>query len=140
MPDVSVQTAEKYPHTNFYAALTGRGKNGVVIVTPDGKIEYANENAEQLLGLKRDLITEHYYHDRDPWHQIDRERNTIPVEALPLSIALQQKTNVRAFEHGIILPNGEIRWLSVSASPIHASDGNLISAVASFEDISHRIT
>jgi PAS domain S-box-containing protein len=125
--------------SRLFESLTGRGRHGVVVVSPDGQIDFANENAEKILGLKQDAITQHYYHDRDPWLQIDRERNTLAVEDLPLSFALKKRSSVNAYVHGIVLPTGEVKWLSVSASPIHAPDGDLISAVASFEDVSEKL-
>ncbi|NBD35586.1 MAG: PAS domain S-box protein, partial [Chloroflexi bacterium] len=74
--------------------------DGMVRVTPEGKITYANPAAEEILEIHRDEILKRYYHARS-WQQIDEDGNPYPQERLPLAIALEKKQEVKGNEHGI---------------------------------------
>ncbi len=108
--------------------------DGMVMVDVGGEIIYANQAAERILGVRKDEVVGRYYNERE-WSQIDEEGRPYPLDQLPLAIALREQREVSGLEHGIIAPNGEVKWLSVNAAPLVDENGELSGAVASFRDI-----
>ncbi|MCF7948605.1 MAG: PAS domain S-box protein [Spirochaetia bacterium] len=104
---------------------------GFVRVDAEGRIIYANETAERILGLHEDSVTGSYYSDRK-FHQIDADGEPFPVEQLPLAVTLRERREVHGLVHGIVAPDGETRWLSVNTAALE--DG----AIASFREISEQ--
>jgi PAS domain S-box-containing protein len=119
----------------FLALIINSQINGILVFDTKGQITLANESAANILQLKRDDLIGRYYQEADYWKQIDTNFEPIPPEALPLSLALLEGRSVTGFEHGVVFPDGLIKWLSVSSSPIRAPNGSVIGAVASFLDI-----
>ncbi|MDN4166168.1 PAS domain S-box protein [Cytophagales bacterium LB-30] len=111
--------------------------NGVVVVDIHGEITFANPSAADILSLEPEEIEHRYYSSRE-WKQIDENGDPYPPEKLPLAVALTQQKPVFNLEHGILDNSGSIKWLNVNASPLFSTEGDLIGAVASFNDISKR--
>ncbi len=111
--------------------------DGMVVVNLEGQITYANRSAERILEIHHDEILERYYHER-AWRQIDDEGNPYPQDQLPLALALGERREVEGIEHGIIAPDGTVKWLSVNAAPLFDEQDRLHGAVASFRDITER--
>ncbi|HMB00722.1 MAG TPA: PAS domain S-box protein, partial [Spirochaetota bacterium] len=110
---------------------------GMVIVDAKGKITDTNPKGEKILELGKDKLTGDYYFNKK-WRQIDKQGHLIPAASLPLSIALTQKKHVYHYEHGISIPAGLTKWLSVNVSPITDDRNKLHGAIATFRDISQR--
>jgi len=111
--------------------------DGMVIVDCSGRIVYANRAAEVILEISRKRILSKAYRDRD-WRQIDEQGRPYPLRELPLAIALGEQREVKGLEHGIVAPDGRVKWLSVNAAPLLDPQGELYGAVASFRDITSR--
>jgi PAS domain S-box-containing protein len=111
--------------------------DGMVEVDLQGRITFANPAAERILELRWDHIVGRYYQERE-WGQIDEHGAPFPADRLPLAVALRDQRAVHGLEHGLALPNGKRKWLSVSAAPLHDADGRLQGAVANFRDITER--
>ncbi len=112
--------------------------DGMVVVDTQGAFIYANPAAEQILHVHRDEILERYYYEHT-WQQIDEAGDLYPLDALPLTIAMREKRTVKNLEHGVVAPNGEIKWLSISAAPLINGTGEVYGAIANFRDVTeHR--
>jgi PAS domain S-box-containing protein len=111
--------------------------DGVVMVTTEGKIIFANHAAETILGIKKDEIEGKYYNSRE-WKQLDEFDNPYPLDQLPLAIAMREQRPVEAIKHAIVSPEGEKKWLTVNAAPLFDEEGNLYGAIAGFQDSTHR--
>jgi len=111
--------------------------DGMVTVDPTGEIVYANPAAEEILELEQDDILARTYDGRE-WQQVDEEGRPYPQEDLPLAIALRERRPVREIEHGIVAPNGDVKWLSVSAAPLLDESGEVYGAIANFRDVTER--
>ena len=111
--------------------------DGMVTVDPTGEIVYANPAAEEILELEQDDILARTYDGRE-WQQVDEEGRPYPQQDLPLAIALRERRPVREIEHGIVAPNGDVKWLSVSAAPLLDESGEVYGAIANFRDVTER--
>ena len=88
----------------------------IVVVDPSGKIEFANERAEEMLGLERSEITSRTY-SQPEWNIYYDDGTPVPVEEHPVTRILKTKQAVYGFEHWIELPDGTERWLSSNSAP-----------------------
>ena len=104
---------------------------GVVVLDADGVFRRANERATELLGLSPfDLGTVAF--DDSRWEAFDGAGE--PLSEYPVERVLETGEPVEEFEHGFTRPDGERRWLSVSAAPLHDSDGNVDRIVLVVDD------
>lgn len=108
--------------------------DGVVVVDAAGQIVYANQAAALILDMTIDHITSQYFYARG-WRAIGADYQPFPPEQLPLAAAMRERQAVREIEHGIIMADDSIRWLSVNAAPLIDQEGQLSGGVASFRDI-----
>ncbi|MBN2304593.1 MAG: PAS domain S-box protein [Anaerolineae bacterium] len=108
--------------------------DGMVMVDMDGQIIYTNPAAARILEVRQDTITGRYYNAHE-WQHVDLQRRPYPLDQLPVALALGQRRTVEDLEHGIIAPNGEVKWLSVNAAPLVDENGTVYGAIASFRDI-----
>jgi len=105
----------------------------VVVVEPSGDISFANERAEETLGLKRDEIAGRTYHQAD-WKITYGDGTPVPVEEHPVTRVFETGEPDYGFEHWIELPNGTERWLSSNSAPVLVGDGDVECVVVGFED------
>ena len=107
---------------------------GIVVMTRRGEITEVNPAAERILGLSRDEILGRS--PRDPrWRAIREDGSDFPGEEHPASVTLATGEPIRSFVHGVHLPDGTLRWISVSTEPLRGEDGVLAGVVASMADI-----
>ena len=111
--------------------------DGMVVVDLSGKITYANPAVERILKIQKEKISGIYYQSGE-WKQIDADGKLYPLDQLPLAIALREQREVNALEHGVITPDGEVKWLSVNASPLLDDKNQIYGAIASFRDITEQ--
>lgn len=109
---------------------------GIVVQNAAREIVYANEAAERILGMPKELL--YGKTSDDPvWQAVDEEGNPFPPEKYPTSITIRTGIAVHncvfGIRHG---KSGERRWLLVNAQPIYdAAAQRLVEAVATFLDI-----
>ncbi len=105
----------------------------IVVVEPSGKIEFANERAEEMLGLERSEITSRTYKQPE-WNIYYDDGMPVPVEEHPVTRILQTKQAVYGFEHWIELPDGTERWLSSNSAPVCNASEDVEYIVVGIED------
>jgi len=105
----------------------------IVVVEPSGKIEFANERAEEMLGLERSEITSRTYKQPE-WNIYYDDGIPVPVEEHPVTRILKTKQAVYGFEHWIELPDGTERWLSSNSAPVLNTSGDVDYIVVGIED------
>ncbi len=121
-------------HRNRLASMFSAMAEGVVVQDAQGVIIDANPAAERILGLTRDQMLGRT--SSDPrWRATDEDGADLPGERHPISVSLRTGEPVRGFVMGIETPEGARRWISVSSEAVRGADGSVISAVASFGDI-----
>ena len=128
--DVTEQVAERDRLTCIFETLT----EGVVLVGADGAFLEWNDAAERILGLTgaqlegRDVIDSR-------WSSVDQDGLPLSAADVPVMVTLRTGAPCRGLVHGISLPDGTRRWISVSTEAIRGPDGSIASVVASFSDI-----
>lgn len=108
----------------------------IVVMDQTGMINYANVEAERILGLTRSEIKKRRYDD-PVWSITAPDGSAMPYSELPFRRAIASGAPVRGARMAIALPDGTRRILSVNAAPHSetgtADAGSLI--VTSFVDI-----
>lgn len=110
----------------------------ITVVDQKGKIIYANDHAEKILGLSKSDITKRTY--KSPkWSITDYEGNPFPDENLPFSIVKRTKKPVFHIKHTIKWPNGDIIYLDINATPILDNDNSLNGMIAILQDVTEEV-
>ena len=106
----------------------------ITIVDANGEITYANKRAEEVLGLKKEDITDLSYDDPD-WEIKDLDGGAFPESQLPFTIVRQTGKPVYDVRHSIEWPGGKRVALSINASPLYDDNGDFTGMVATLDDI-----
>ncbi|MEZ3143366.1 PAS domain-containing sensor histidine kinase [Halobaculum sp. MBLA0143] len=106
---------------------------GVVVVGADGEIETANERAQELLGLRREEITARTYTDPE-WEITHDDGSPVANDEHPVTRVFETGEPVYGFEHWLVRPDGDRRWLSSNSAPITDDDGEVVKVVVGIED------
>ncbi len=116
------------------ASIFGTVSEGVVLIAAGGAILECNPAAERILGLTADQICGRAAID-DRWGNIRRDGTPLPAAEAPAMFTLRTGEAIRDFIHGVRLPDGARRWISVSTEPLHDPGGTMPMIVASFGDV-----
>ena len=128
--DVSERVEVRQRMKSIYEALA----EGVILMDRQGSIVDCNPAAESILGLPRDQICGRT--PRDPrWQAIREDGSELPGDEMPAIVTLRTGRSVRSFVHGIVRPDHQTRWISVSSEAIRGPDGGLRGVVTSVSDI-----
>ncbi|HEY0661812.1 MAG TPA: response regulator [Lysobacter sp.] len=131
------QAAEReiYAHRQRLKALFDALPVGVVLFDAQGGVVEANGVSADLLGVSPDEMKQRELATQS-WQVVRGDLTPMPVDEYPASRALATGQQVDDIEMGVYRPQGDLIWISASASPIEASAGGGV-AVA-FEDITER--
>jgi PAS domain S-box-containing protein len=128
--DITEQVRTREQLRSVFSAVA----EGIVHLDAAGEIIDCNRAAERILGLTAAQISGRTA--KDPrWRAIREDGTDFPGEEHPTSITLRTGESIRHCMLGIHLPDGSLRWLSVSSEPMRDVDGRVISVVASFADV-----
>lgn len=109
---------------------------GVVYQDAQGQIVAANPAAERILGLGLEDLRER--NSEDPrWQCLRWDGTPFPGEDHPAMVALREDRPLEGVIMGVPRPpDGEVRWITVSAQPLHeAGPGRPSGVFATFTDI-----
>lgn len=109
----------------------------VVKLDTTGRFTYANQRAEDVLGLERSAVTERTYDDPE-WNITDLDGNPIPEEELPFRRVLDTGESLYGLQHRIQWPDGSEKILQVNGAPLFDDHGDVESLVFSLTDITER--
>ena len=93
--------------------------DGVVVFDAQGKVVEANPTAERVLGLPRDLIAGATAGETR-WRAVREDGTPLPPDDRPTLRALTSGSPVIGEIMGVASPDGELRWISVSAVPLRS--------------------
>jgi len=112
-----------------YRVLVENTGEGLGIVDIDEKFTYANPAACSIFGLPQEsLIGKSLLSFLDP----------ASIKGIESQTALRKKGEKSIYDLEIIRPDGEKRWIIVTATPQYGADGNFISTFGIFRDITLR--
>jgi two-component system cell cycle sensor histidine kinase/response regulator CckA len=111
---------------------------GIIVVDRRGQITFANDRAEQVLGLTKDKITQRTYNDAE-WHITDYDGNPFPDEQLPFQRVMATGQPVYDVHHAIEWPNGQQTLLTINAAPLLDETGKIDGVVALVEDVTEQM-
>lgn len=111
---------------------------GITLVNPQGHIMFANERAEQVLGLTKNDITERTY-NAPAWRITDYDGQPFPDDRLPFARVMTTRQPVYDVRHAIEWPDGRRVLLSINAAPIVNADGTLDGMIATIEDVTANV-
>jgi PAS domain S-box-containing protein len=109
----------------------------ITVLDRAGEILRASERAEDVLGLKKDEVTDRTYND-PRWKITGPDGAPMPDEEFPFARVMDTGEPVRNIEHAIEWPDGSRRLLSVSGAPLRTADDALEGAVFHIDDITER--
>jgi PAS domain S-box-containing protein len=119
------------------AGIVETVESGIVIVNPNGQIEFANLAAERILGISRPGVTGRT-HDDASWRIMSVDGRPMPPDDLPVAQVLRTGSAVHDVELSVEQPSGARVRLSVDAAPLRDSGGAIVGVVASFTDVTDR--
>jgi PAS domain S-box-containing protein len=122
---------------NRLESLFNTMNEGVVLIEPDGRITQANPAAEKILGLSRSEIERRSYVSPQ-WKIIRPDGSPMLLEEAAGPRVMKEKRPVRNMVMGIRLPDDNVAWLNVSASPLFRENNDLKGVVATFSDITEQ--
>lgn len=99
-------------------------------VDANGRISYANERGEKLLGLQRSELSSLTF-DAPEFKILTTDGEPIPSEELPFSRILSSGSPLIGYEHAIERPDGTRAVLVINGSPVIDEEGDVRGAVFS---------
>ncbi len=106
----------------------------IVVLDARGRITFANDQAEKLLGLTPSELEAHSY-NAPTWKITDFEGRPFPEEQLPFVQVLATGRPVFSVRQAIEWPDGSRRYLSINGAPLQDESGAIASVVCSVTDI-----
>ncbi len=106
----------------------------VVRINYDGEFVFANQRAEEVLGLEQDAVSQRTYND-PAWDITDLAGDPIPDEELPFRQVRDSGEPIYGYRHTIEWPDGTRKALRVNGAPLFDNDGNVESTVFALTDI-----
>ncbi|MBN1782459.1 PAS domain S-box protein [bacterium] len=122
---------------NLFNRITEASPAGIVMVNKDGRIHFANNQAEKVLGLSKDHIEQRDYNDPQ-WKIMDIEGQPFDSGNLPFTVVKRTLKGIRNIEHLIQWADGRRVMLSINAEPLFDHENAFDGMVATVEDITLR--
>jgi PAS domain S-box-containing protein len=112
-----------------YYDLVENSGEGLGIVDTDEYFTFANPAACEIFGLPADEMV---------GKNLNSFLNSKSIEEIKLQTAIRKEGQKSIYELEIIRPDGERRWIIVTATPQYNSDRKFISTLGIFRDITQR--
>jgi len=135
--DVLTLKDELRSERDFLARVLETDLSGMLAFGHDGRIVFANAEAERLLGVGPGQCINRRYDD-ERWGIQALDGSDIPTDDLPIAQILRMNTSLRDMRLSILRPNGERRAISLNATPLQFP-GNAAHVVCSIVDITDQL-
>ena len=109
----------------------------ISVVDAAGKIIFANDRAEAILGVSQAEI-QRLSHNNPAWNIADFDGLPLPNEQLPFMQVMKTGKPIFNVQHSLISPGGDRKYLSINGSPLKNNNGEIVGVVFSVNDISDR--
>ncbi|MBE2199163.1 MAG: response regulator [Anaerolinea sp.] len=107
---------------------------GITMVNREGQVAFANSQAEKVLGLAKDEITQRTY-NAPAWRITDFAGGPFPDEKLPFQQVMATRQPVYDVQHAIEWPDGRRVFLAINGAPILDESGQVESVAFALQDI-----
>jgi PAS domain S-box-containing protein len=133
---VAIETAlQRYEREQLLSAILKGMGDGVILVNPQGRVQFLNQVAESLTGWRQDEARDREFIEV---FKIVNEQTQQPVNN-PVTAALQQDTTVYLEDCVLLISkNGTAIPIGDSAAPIKDNKGVITGVVLVFRDITQR--
>ena len=126
------------PERDLLDAVLKTSVAAITILNTSGQIVFANDRAEEILGLRKDELLELHYNAPE-WRSTAPDGGPWPDEKHPFTIVMRTGAPVTDIRHAIVWPSGARKLLSINGAPIKNAAGNIASVVFSVADITARV-
>ncbi|MBE0449069.1 MAG: PAS domain S-box protein, partial [Actinobacteria bacterium] len=109
---------------------------GIIVFDRDGRITFANAEAEKILGLKRSTIIGRTFND-PAWKFTTVDGRPLPDDEHPFAWVMQTGRGIYGMELAVERPDGTEVPLSVNAGPLRDEKGTT-DVVVSFLDVTEQ--
>ena len=106
-------------------------------VAANGEIVFANQHAQDHLGVEPSEATDRTYNDPQ-WEITDVDGTPLPDEELPFQQVMDTGEPIESFRHNIVWPDGQSRTVEINGSPLCDDAGDIESVVFSIVDITEQ--
>lgn len=120
---------------NLYKEVLRTMSDCVIILEKSGKMVALNENAEKILGIKSEFLTESSLMQLE---YVNEDGSPLPYSQLPGIITLNDGIPFHDFILGINGGNKEPKWISVNSTPLKICDNGEQAALVTISDITER--
>ncbi|CAN5139882.1 hypothetical protein BH11PSE11_BH11PSE11_05520 [soil metagenome] len=110
---------------------------GILVADRKGRITFANQTAQETLGLTRDEMGQSTY-DAPAWKVLNFDRSAVPSDQQPFARVMRGCKPVFNAEHLVEWPDGRSMMLSVNAAALLDADGEMEGVVMAVSDITER--
>jgi PAS domain S-box-containing protein len=110
---------------------------GIAVVSKTGQVTFANPQAEKILGLSKEEITQRSYNAPE-WRTTAIDGGPFHDEEQPFSRVMATRQPVFDVQHAIVWPDGHRVLLSINGAPIFDALGEIEGVVFAIEDITLR--
>ena len=118
--------------------ITSASPAGITVVDRHGQITFANPQAEKILGLTKEAITQRTY-NAPAWRITALDGGPFPDEELPFRRVMATLKPVTDIRHAIEWPDGRRVLLSINGAPLLDASGELEGAVFTVSDITEQL-
>jgi len=137
-PESSQPESASRGEKDILATICETSPVGIIRLDRDGRITFANPQAEQVLGLTRCSIAQRTFDDPE-WQITGLDGAPFPASELPFNRVRETRKAVRNVRHAIAWPSGKRILLSVNGSPLLDENGLFAGMVATVEDITAEV-
>ena len=118
----------------FLKVILEDNPNAIFFLDAQGRINYANKKAEQVMKLSKEEIVSRTY-DSERWNITTAENQTPESEALPFSQVMRTKQPVVNFIHNVVDGNGEKIRVRINATPQFGENNQISGVIVSLEKV-----
>ena len=132
--DVIVEVSR---HPDFLEKVLAASVAAMTVLDHEGRIIYANEAAQGILGLTPADVAERTFNDPE-WRITAIDGGPFPDEELPFVRVQRTGQAVEGVRHAIVWPDGRRRCLAINAAPL-VMEGRPPMVVAGVHDITEQV-
>ncbi|PJZ29549.1 PAS domain-containing protein [Leptospira kmetyi] len=123
---------------DLLSSITENSATSIVVLSPKGKILYANKSSEYVLGIQLEDITSRSYNSKQ-WEAKSLDGGEWKEEDQPFTVVMRTGKPVYDIRHSIVTSEKQIKYLSVNGSPVKNQDGEIVSLVFLVTDITENV-